>query len=240
MVAVAQEADTPASRSIGHLSHYSSYEISCEEPGYLKDWALIKLDANKFPNGFPNKVFLGNAVDFRNTDGSLSNADGPELGPLDANGFLALTLESRLPESEKAFWVGKQGATSGLTLGVRSGIEAVVRRYSSGREFVSWEAPVVSKPGERRGFTDDGDSGSCVFDLKGRIVGIVVGRAMGNTVERKMKARPGQKVSPEEAQETMGDVLPRWSLGTDITFSSPIEWVLSDVETFTGSKPRLS
>lgn len=45
-------------RTIGHLAFHSNFEVSSRRPGYLKDWALIKLDPNKFIGGPENKVFI--------------------------------------------------------------------------------------------------------------------------------------------------------------------------------------
>lgn len=223
--------DTPQARTFGHLAYHSDLNMSDQEPGWLKDWGLIQLDGSKFLDGPQNKIFLGNKFE--------QVCVRERLDRLDYENFLALTLERRGPELPKAFLVAKQGATSNLTFGTQSAVEAVVRKPTdSGGSFICWEAPIISFS-RTDNFSSEGDSGSCVFDLEGRIVGLVTGRAVAKTIDRKYRLRPDQSAQPQEVARSGTDTMPDWDDETDITFSTPINWVLEDIERFTGRRPQL-
>ncbi|KAI1765222.1 hypothetical protein GGR53DRAFT_465567 [Hypoxylon sp. FL1150] len=197
-------------RQIGHLAFLPKLELSSDRPGYLKDWALIELDLTKF-NGAPgNKVFIGNQYD---PTGSLER--------FMENGFLSLRLKPQDLQDldpKEPMIVGKRGFKTGLTYGRTSSIEAVVRHPTSkdGDHF-AWEMLIVpvSRCDDAR-FSAPGDSGSCVFDMHGNVVGIVSG----------------------QTYETSGDGQRHW--GYDVTFATPIRWVLEDIQRFTGLEPRLA
>jgi hypothetical protein len=237
-------------RIIGHLAFHPKFEISVRTPGYLKDWALIELDEGKFPNGIENKVYI-------------TPAEGKPK-PLRAHDFLSLHLPDKTNGQRMAdkadaatYMVGKRGATTGLTFGTQSAIEAVVRIPNQGNgHFYAWEMLIV--PSNRASvFTKKGDSGSSIFDYEGRIVGLVTGSNIvkpdnnkeqyrGIPVvkgvrddERVLKQWSGEKPSPEAAKAAT-EKLETWDIGTDITFATPIEWVLDDIQDFTGHKARLA
>ncbi|KAI1186473.1 hypothetical protein F5B17DRAFT_431564 [Nemania serpens] len=111
--------------------------------------------------------------------------------------------------------------TSGLTLGTLSSIEAVVRRLSCDKASAyTWEMLIV--PGKKSTrFSDDGDSGACVFNLAGYVVGMVVGSS-----DDGLDADLGRKRERDEE--------------ADVTFAAPIQWVLDDIREFTGLEPRLA
>jgi len=113
---------------------------------------------------------------------------------LDSTGHLTL----RLPEKEmmgSTFPVAKRGNTSGLTYGTKSGIEAVVRHcFPDGNTACTWEMLIVERS-ETTPFSDKGDSGSCVFDFYGHIVGLVVGSSDG-------KSEDTWRDIPQEGQST--------------------------------------
>ncbi|POS69320.1 hypothetical protein DHEL01_v212286 [Diaporthe helianthi] len=215
-------------RQIGHLAFFPKEELSSEQPGYLKDWALIELDTNKFSSAPDNKVFIGN-----NKTPLLSK----EL--LD-NGFLQLQ-QGRDSEFGKPSMVAKRGFKTGLTFGIMNSIEAVVRRPGNGQDYFTWELLIVPYDKERV-FSAAGDSGSSIFDMYGEVVGLVNGSNYNLSEEwrgiPKSKKYPGGTVRPEDAEESHD--LATWPDGTDVTFASPIQWVLDDIARFTGLKPRLA
>ena len=107
----------------------------------------------------------------------------------------------------------------GLTFGVVNEIEAVVRFPApGGSETLAWEALVIPMGDEP--FSKGGDSGSCVFDVHGRIVRMVTGG-----VEYGELSRCGQVYSPSEGTFRQGCVLnPKtYHRGADVTFVSPIQ-----------------
>ncbi|TRX93636.1 hypothetical protein FHL15_005608 [Xylaria flabelliformis] len=148
-------------RQIGHLAFLPSFTISPRHRGYLRDWALVELDPNKFIRGPDNRVFLGPNEKFVPPD--ISSHEN--------------TLQLRSPNDEgnfKSYTVGKRGVATGLTFGKKSGIEAVVRRPGAGLDgdVYTWEFLIVPERGTKR-FSDKGDSGSAIFDINGYVVGIV-------------------------------------------------------------------
>ncbi|TGJ83882.1 hypothetical protein E0Z10_g4893 [Xylaria hypoxylon] len=228
-------------RKIGHLAYHSSFEISSLRPGYLKDWALIELNPEKFVNGPENKVFIGNGTKETYMDGEILE-----------NGFLNLDLRDE-DVLGKYCRVGKRGSATGLTFGTKSGVEAVVRHPSAdGKDVYAWEMLIVPERKYKR-FSDRGDSGAAIFDSLGRIVGLVTASTdsrpnndwrgicePGPSNSRNLKSYPGGYTYPEEADETSNDDMAKFPNGVDVTFAAPIQWVLEDIRNFTGLEPRLA
>jgi hypothetical protein len=93
------------------------------------------------------------------------------------NGFLALHLQDDDEiEHDSAFTVGKWGMKTGLMFGTKSNIEAVIRYPSKRRDAYAWEMLIILHSEQ---FSPVGDSGSSVFDLEGRVVGLVTGSNSG-------------------------------------------------------------
>ncbi|KAI0502720.1 hypothetical protein F5B22DRAFT_632301 [Xylaria bambusicola] len=195
-----EKIDDRKERQIGHLAYYPGCSISSRQPGYLRDWALVELDVRKFTLPPANKIFLGS--------------------PSVKYDELRLGLTSEPYTRVMPMCVSKIGQKSGLTDGIISGIEAVVRRpCRDGAVEYSWEMLIVPENGASY-FSEVGDSGSAVFNKKGQVVAIVTA------------SNKGQGIAPQDADET----IPR---GTDVTFATPIQWVLDDIEDFTGQRPWL-
>ncbi|RYC56116.1 hypothetical protein CHU98_g10092 [Xylaria longipes] len=170
-------------RKIGHLAYYPNLEISSLRPGYLKDWALIELNPDKF------------------------------------NGFLNLVLRDEEEGLGGHYKVGKRGSSTGLTFGIKSGVEAVIRRpRPDGKDVYAREMLIVPSREYKR-FSDRGDSGAVVFDSLGRIVGMVTGSTDARSEEDDLAKLPNE---------------------VDVTFAAPIEWVLEDIQDFTGQEARLA
>lgn len=93
---------------------------------------------------------------------------------------------------------------------------------------------------EKKPFSQPGDSGAAVFDLEGRVVGLVNG---GNEhiarlpIQRFCKQHNGTKSDP--SMDDLSTVFQTYKKGTDLTFVSPIKDVFDDIELFTKSKPRI-
>ncbi|KAH9893882.1 hypothetical protein F4778DRAFT_748820 [Xylariomycetidae sp. FL2044] len=243
---VLKELQERNSRSIGHLAYHPSYEISSDQPGYLTDWALIELDPEKFASNPENNVYVGDrAHDSRVTLRSI-------------NGFIKLRMEKqeaveRGPVEEELTIVAKRGATTGLTFGIKSEIEAVVRHPSrDGKSRYAWEMLIISMAEASKPFSSKGDSGSSIFDREGRVVGLVNASNTGLDGEWKpadlwkwrqqglesLVPKRG-KTGVEEAEKAPDDELRTRPRYADVTFASPIERVLEDIERFTGLKPQL-
>ncbi|KAI1815739.1 hypothetical protein GGS20DRAFT_310622 [Poronia punctata] len=226
-------------RTIGCLAFHPRLECSAEEPGYLKDWGLIRLDSAKF-SGPKNEVYVGSETPPGRWDHVLN-----------FNEYFRLRLQRNESMEVGPLPVAKRGAASGLTYGTKSGVEAVVRHaFPDGKTAHAWEMLIV---GDKGNFSTPGDSGSSVFDLKGNVVGLVVGstdgkpestwrgmqlRAVSDPLD--LKKHPGEKSDPDTAPITAASELRSLDPGVDVTFASPIQWVLDDIRRFTGLEPRLA
>ncbi|KAI8946721.1 hypothetical protein F4801DRAFT_583133 [Xylaria longipes] len=237
------KASANSERVIGHVAFYPSFEVSTRTPGYLKDWALIELDKHKYPKGFKNKVYINDIprkeTGFEKSDGQL------------------LCLQPQQQERgdtvvKKSFVVAKRGAASNLTFGMISAIEAVVREpKDDGKHYICWELLIAPLGGKGK-FSTNGDSGSCIFDKNGQVIGMVVGSNQVNVPDntpwrgiasvdgdpRVLKKHSGGQVAPEKAVDSKGK-MGQWDDATDITFAAPIDWIFDDIQDLTGFKPRL-
>ncbi|KAI1117150.1 hypothetical protein F5Y14DRAFT_457984 [Nemania sp. NC0429] len=206
-------------RVIGHLAFHPSSEMSLLQPGYLRDWALIELDPLQFKGGFENKMWMGCGPKKR-----VLHWIPPE------GEFRTLRLDASTETS-----VAKRGMKTGLTSGAINGIEAVVRRpYTNGDTVNAWQLLIVPDP-EYTHFSERGDSGACIFDVHGVVVGMVIGGS-GNkphgSDSQQLKEGNEYKLGEKERVEKRVQ-------GISVTFAAPIQWVLDDIENFTGLKPRL-
>jgi hypothetical protein len=236
-----------SSKNIGELAYHSSSQISFQQKGYLKDWALIKMDSTKFSQTPTTKVFVGDAIHEFMAKNRLSKSS--DFYENYSNGVLSLRVEGQ--KKQGSYHVCKQGARTGLTFGQVSGIEAVARRRDRVGDSYSWELVVIPEPGAGP-FSDRGDSGSCVFDLDGHIVGLLVasnsvidkestwemGMSPDGDGSSQIKIHPDQDMGPGEAPEANASTIQPWPKEADITFVSPIKWVLDDIQELTGRKPR--
>ncbi|RYP70133.1 hypothetical protein DL771_005645 [Monosporascus sp. 5C6A] len=237
-------------RKVGHLAFHPAFQVSARKPGYLKDWALVELDLKNHTDPPENKVFLGDrgfaemrSHGFSPISKELAKRHLPLPDILPAEYTQAQIFLSDMPSeeySEGSIMVGKRGARTGLTFGVKNKIEAVIRSPGCGLDDqLAWEILTVPTEGYEK-FSDGGDSGSSVFDFRGRIVGLVTGSTHEPRFkDGKRKKHPGDDTSPDTAEEVNATALGAKFDGTDITFVSPIQWVLDDIEDFTGMKPQI-
>ncbi|RYP55221.1 hypothetical protein DL770_010933 [Monosporascus sp. CRB-9-2] len=237
-------------RKVGHLAFHPAFQVSARKPGYLKDWALVELDMEKYLGPPENKVFMGKrGLDWMTSHLFDTMPTNLVKGHLRLSGILpaeytqAQVFLSDMPPEEHRqppIVVGKRGARTGLTFGVKNEIEAVIRWPGCGLDDqLTWEMLIVPTEGYEK-FSDGGDSGSSVFDLEGRVVGLVTGSTnKPRFKDGKRKKHPGDDTSPDTAEEVDATALGTKVDGTDITFVSPIQWVLDDIEDFTGMKPQI-
>lgn len=89
-------------------------------------------------------------------------------------------------------------------------------------------------------FSGNGDSRFRIFHCGGHAVGMVIGGTNHPKVnDGKVEGQPGGGVALDEAEVT-GAAASRTKVdSTGITFTTPIRWVLDDIEDFTGVKPQI-
>ncbi|CRG90154.1 hypothetical protein PISL3812_07196 [Talaromyces islandicus] len=141
--------------------------------GQVSDWAFVELEAGRL--AIPNTMPLYNkaqARDFRNQP-SVAEAGAP------ATGFGKIQLGQIYL---------KNGRATGVTVGVCNGVHLFVPKHVRHVRGISW-TPLLpldnSFPGSREfliiptsgtaGFCQPGDSGSLVYDIHGKICGLLFG-----------------------------------------------------------------
>ncbi|KAK1639809.1 hypothetical protein BDP81DRAFT_391866 [Colletotrichum phormii] len=203
------------SRRIGWVSHSRALTSQRHEQyDFIADWALIALDGTKHPKDMHrlrNQLYVGTNAELSD---ELRNTPGGFVHPPLNQG--TLTLDGVVPLSEilqseaGSLIVGKVGRTSGHTWGVINTVKSVIRRItladqaSNASEHLVSEICVVGAK-EHTAFSRVGDSGACVWDATGRVAGMLVG-GLGADDEG--------------------------SSGIDVTYITPISWILGDMEKF--------
>lgn len=174
---------------------------------------------------------------------------------LDDYGFLPIQGTRPWATTERQpYRVGKRGMKIGLTFSVVGEIEAVLRTpIAGGEDKISWAYLIVSYDrvkNPHEGFSKSGDSGSCVFDLSGRVVGIVDAGQQSVNVKRFGKCYDDigftlpPKVSatspaPQDSIDFDNSQDRKQSRCTDVTFVTPIDWILDDIQEFTGYNVKI-
>ncbi|EPE03597.1 hypothetical protein F503_01855 [Ophiostoma piceae UAMH 11346] len=209
-------------RQIGHVLLSPPIGLRQTAVNWTRDWCLLDLDQSKFPGG-ERPV---NVVDLR-TDSLPSEVNRllnphlrnehkfefPQNGLLRISGVIPLA-EIRRPtmydkDGENCLLVGKRGAVSGLTWGSPLELESTVRNcLPNGSTFISNEWAIHGSLQKKTvPFSAGGDSGAAVFDTRGRLGGFVT-----------------RGTSPD------------LGLTVDITYATPAELVLADIEEELGKK----
>ncbi|KAK1969321.1 hypothetical protein LY78DRAFT_630161 [Colletotrichum sublineola] len=118
---------------------------------------------------------------------------------------------SELQNPKEKLIVGMRGRTSDLKFGIVNQVKSVTRRpFQDGRKFLSKECCIVAV-GVSGEFTRPGDSGACVFDLNGRAVAMVTGG-----ISREQASQGGDNYGLNYAM--------------DVTYATPMEWLLEDMK----------
>jgi hypothetical protein len=177
----------------------------------VRDWALVELSQESFTTrlgDLTNKVPVTQQLRdaFDKYSGTVSQGT---LLPVAAS--LEATIGPHIiPEAElentaaSGLIVIKYGCKSGLTFGLSNGIRSIVRRPAGpgpAGAMVSNEWCIIGVNSQIP-FSKGGDSGACVFDLTGRIGGI-------------MTAGLKKENNPD---------------GVDVTYATPMQWLLDDIK----------
>ncbi|KAF5642329.1 hypothetical protein F52700_3177 [Fusarium sp. NRRL 52700] len=190
----------PATRIIGHVLYSPHHAGGTAESGKprLRDWALIELHQKKHSTPLvqlQNRMRVGRTDVFHD---KLSNAavvekihSYPQL-PLDPGRETASLLKETIPETEMfspteeaasldvpAILVILHGASSELSIGLANEVISVTRQPIKDFWYESEEWCILGQRlrpnGYRVPFSAPGDSGSCIFDNRGRIGGMLTG-----------------------------------------------------------------
>ncbi|EPE03412.1 hypothetical protein F503_07715 [Ophiostoma piceae UAMH 11346] len=212
----------PEARALGHVFYSPRTGPGLTPFTWTRDWCLLSLDQSKFPGG----VNPTNVVDLRTEMSSVTvekrlNPDPksthifkfPKDGLLRISGIIPLA-EIRNPttqnkDGDECGLVGKRGAATGLTWGAPLELGSTVRNcMPCGTVFISQEWAIYgSLPTKTVPFAACGDSGAAVFDTQGRLGGFLT-RGTEPSLDR----------------------------GVDISYATPAEIVLSDIEKQMGQK----
>ncbi|CAK7563974.1 MAG: hypothetical protein SEPTF4163_001856 [Sporothrix epigloea] len=223
---------TDAARTLGHVHH--SPPISIQKAGtedaFTRDWALVTLDRQKFPDGyeFENVVDLQSYCSWaicrllnKHIERFAESPAPPYEYPTDnllrlqgvapVADFIGPPPSSKSAEGDgRRNFVMKRGSDTGLTAGIVLDIESVTRQCFEGVEEESYELAVIhlSNPHEfghglPYEFSGLGDSGAVVFDLQGRIVGMLTSGSGWGSVIDCTYVTPLAKLQPD-IEQTLG------------------------------------
>ncbi|KAJ7066505.1 hypothetical protein C8F01DRAFT_981680 [Mycena amicta] len=185
-----QTWENPSNRIIGQIVYSPPLQyggpVNCSTPGFTQDLAVIRVDPTKFPGNIANRLELGWEISSHQFCKELDAAFVyPEDCQLRVTGTIPLT-EVLDPNSEepqedkdagKSFKVIKNGAKTGVTIGVATKLWSFTRRYDAEQKplGISKQLPVLRTFPHTYsiGFSDSGDSGSVVVDGRGRIAGMI-------------------------------------------------------------------
>ncbi|CAK7204823.1 hypothetical protein SEUCBS139899_007585 [Sporothrix eucalyptigena] len=231
------EANNTSERLVGPVAYSPGHGITGR--GCFRDWSLVKLVETK---DTANLVYLAEQVtrsailraeqifelhQEESTPRSLVYQD-PKL---DGNGFFRIhgdaipTLPPFKDDLRRSHLVAKRGAATELTFGVTNEIEAVRRTPLPRGNSIASE-PIVSfhllvLDFEGCAFSADGDSGACVFDTFGRVIGMVDAGQSADVVARFMIKPTGADTEP------------------DVTFVTLFDDLMRDIREFTGREPEV-
>lgn len=154
---------------------------------WLRDWAIVELDEDKHSStlsDLTNDVFVGNSQHVHSViEPAILSVPGTkwELSPAGNHDHVRLagvvpeteirSLPWHSPTGEAKMVVAKQGAATGLTVGYGSTILSITR---VGRDELGYSERWSILNHGSSVFSDEGDSGACIWDLKGRVAGIVL------------------------------------------------------------------
>ncbi|WQF82059.1 Putative peptidase S1, PA clan [Colletotrichum destructivum] len=200
-------------RVLGDVAYASEYAVGSS--GHLSDWCLIRLRADSHErrlSELSNRVYIdGRELESHFGALVLCIKDLDHDGTLHIQGIVAASEFQKPTRSCRI--VGMSGRTSGVTFGEVNQVKSVVRRVAhDGTPLISREFGVVAERMQKYDhFAGKGDSGACVFDLKGRVVGMVSGG-----------------IKREEVLNEDHDYI--HNLPADVTYFTPMESILADME----------
>ncbi|WAO96787.1 Hypothetical protein NCS54_01447200 [Fusarium falciforme] len=228
--------EQPSNRTIGHVLFSPKIGEGRSPSGrsQCRDWALIELDQEKHETALENltnRMFCGIAA--KNGTWIATKEKLKGSNPLDhyrlkfdsethtlelkrtiAKDIMVAPPTESASLQEAALVVAKAGRSTGLTIGVANEVVSMKRNLFGNMTFESEEWCILGakwRSGSGRGvFSKRGDSGSCVWDMEGRI---------GGMLTRGLEAGNGS---------------------LDVSYATPIEWLLTDIREQSGLDVELA
>ncbi|KEP47577.1 hypothetical protein V565_150820 [Rhizoctonia solani 123E] len=169
-----------ARRTIGFVDWAPSISVDVDERHYTRDIGTVELDSEKFKDNFQgNVVDLGNKFTLHELNKMFWPDDSNRSGIcrlLRIQGVVTrehlATPDCHDKHGDPTYIVGKDGNTTGFTVGRYSGLEAYLCD-ASGRESTEVAIYNYSKTSGNFEFADNGDSGSLIFTGDGRMLAIL-------------------------------------------------------------------
>ncbi|KAJ9414973.1 hypothetical protein QL093DRAFT_2105520 [Fusarium oxysporum] len=181
-----EQFDNEACAVIGRVEFSPPIEL-CSQRLRLRDWALVELAQDSFTTKLRSLPLRPRwPVGY-----AFSASNELAIGPI------------IIPGSEQdppGLVVLKHGRTTGFTIGRANGVHSVLRHaFEIAEEVISSEWCIV---GLGNAFSDRGDSGAVVFDLEGRVGGMITAGLR---------------------KQDNAD-------GFDVTYATPMQWLLDDIK----------
>jgi hypothetical protein len=164
-------------REIGHVFFSPPHNLH-HPKGWLRDWALIELDVKKFGDKpLTNIVYIGDIPsrieEQLNMRPDVFYFDMGENKSLKLQGYIRedeiVHPTMRDENDEPCLIVGKSGRSTGVTWSTANEVMSVTRKSPAAVNSKEWcVLSSISRP-----FSEKGDSGSVIFDLRGRVGGIM-------------------------------------------------------------------
>lgn len=179
-------------RILGPIVRSPAVRLGVGVERFTEDWGVFRIDRAKLGDGFQgNKIDLGTDIspaDFTLLCSSHADANWRFEYPLDRllplRGTLSLELMRRPDmwdsDREPGLLLVKCGGATGTTIGRANGVFSVVRDYFSGDVAIhqtSMEWVILNYNSKLKVFSEPGDSGSIIVDIRGRIGGMLTGGA---------------------------------------------------------------
>ncbi|KAH8831698.1 hypothetical protein DL96DRAFT_844183 [Flagelloscypha sp. PMI_526] len=179
-------------RVLGHvlLAPAIGFGVGSRDKQYTEDWAILELDRAKLGPGFKGNILdLGVGMPLMEflrrsfpTDKTNWTFTYPDYGLLPLQGNIT-DAQMRHPDmfdhsGEPCLMVVKSGNATGTTIGRANGVFSIVRQYFAldmNAYQTSMEWPIFGYGDKSTPFSEPGDSGSVIADIKGRIGGMLTG-----------------------------------------------------------------
>ncbi|KAI9430556.1 hypothetical protein H4582DRAFT_2121903 [Lactarius indigo] len=175
-------------RILGHVIRAPAIRLGVGEERFTEDWGVFRLSRDKLVQGFQgNKIDLGTKMtreDFTLKCFPCGDANWcfeyPANRLLPIHGIISDKL-MRAPDmwdldSKPCLLVVKNGNATNTTLGRANGVFSIVRDYSmKTAQDTSMEWGIINYDSKSDVFSEPGDSGAIIADIRGRAGGLLTG-----------------------------------------------------------------